>query len=119
MVRVSRFAHVFDLGDDVALYHSLRMKPVYLNKDAYEDLQAWLASPFCNTSENAPEKIKNEVNELVKYKILNNSSEDDDKVLQFVRSRIPNPAINVCYMITSEQCNLACKYCFKKEVIFL
>lgn len=112
MVRFSRYAHVFDLGDDVALYHSLRMKPVYLNKKAYEDLQAWLAGPLCNDYDSAPKNIKNEVNELVKFKILNHSEEDDDKVLQFVRSRVPGPAINVCYMITSEQCNLACKYCF-------
>lgn len=112
MVRFSRYTHTFDLGEDVALYHSLRMKPVYLNKKVLEDLQAWLVGPFCNDYEDAPENIKNEVNELVKYKILNHSEEDDDKVLQFVRSRVPSPAINVCYMITSEQCNLACKYCF-------
>lgn len=112
MMRLSRYAHMFDLGDDVALYHSLRMKPVYLNKKAYEDLQIWLAGPFCNNFDEAPENIGNEVNELVKYKILNQSKEDDDKVLQFVRNRVPAPAINVCYIITSEQCNLACKYCF-------
>jgi len=112
MVRLSRYAHIFDLGDSVALYHSLRMKPVYLKKEAYEGLQAWLVSPFCNDYSNAPEELKATVEELVKYKILNHSEEDDDKVLQFVKSRIPSPAINVCYMITSEQCNLACKYCF-------
>ena len=112
MVRLSRYAHIFDLGDSVALYHSLRMKPVYLKKDAYESLQAWLVSSFCNNYSDAPEELKATVNELVKYKILNHSEEDDDKVLRFVRSRIPSPAINVCYMITSEQCNLACKYCF-------
>ena len=112
MVRLSRYAHVFDLDGAVALYHSLRMKPVYLKKSAYEDLQAWLVSPFCNEYEDAPDNIKSEVSELVKYKILNHSEEDDEKVLQFVRSKIPAPAINVCYMITSEQCNLACKYCF-------
>lgn len=112
MVRLSRYTHVYDLGDDVALYHSLRMKPVYLNKKAYEDLQAWIASPFCNDYADAPENIRNEVDELVKFKILNHSEEEDDKVLNFVRSRVPDPAINVCYMITSEQCNLACKYCF-------
>lgn len=112
MIRLSRYAHVFDLDDAVALYHSLRMKPVYLKKDSYEDLQAWLVSPFCDEYENAPDTIKNEVAELAKYKILNHSEEDDEKVLQFVKSRIPSPAINVCYMITSEQCNLACKYCF-------
>ena len=112
MVRLSRYAHCFDLGDSVALYHSLRMKPVYLKKDAYEDLQAWLVSPFCNDYSDSPDELKTAVDELVKYKILNHSEEDDNKVLQFVKSRIPTPAINVCYMITSEQCNLACKYCF-------
>lgn len=112
MVQFSRYAHTFDLGSDVAIYHSLRMKPVYLNKKIYEDLRAWLASPFCNDYDDAPDNIKKEVNELVKFKILNHSAADDDKVIQFVRSRIPKPAVNVCYMITSEQCNLACKYCF-------
>lgn len=112
MVKLSRYTHIFDLGDSVALYHSLRMKPVYLKKDAYEGLQAWLVGPFCIDCSDAPEELKATVNELVKYKILNQSEEDDDKVLQFVKSRIPSPAINVCYMITSEQCNLACKYCF-------
>ena len=112
MVKFSRYTHVFELGDAVALYHSLRMKPVYLNRKSYEDLQAWLAGPSCFSLEEAPENIKNEINELAKYKILTKTDDEDDKVLAFVRSKIPAPAINVCYMITSEQCNLACKYCF-------
>ena len=112
MVRLSQYTHTYDLGNVVALYHSLRMKPVYLNREAYEDLQAWLVGPFCNDYTDAPDTIKNEVTELVKFKILNHSIEDDEKVLNFVKSKIPSPAINVCYMILSEQCNLACKYCF-------
>lgn len=112
MVQISRYAHKFDLGDAVALYHSLRMKPVFLNKKVYEDLQAWLSGSACKDYDDAPDSIKNEVKELVKFKILNHSKEDDDSLLQFVKSRAPKPAINVCYMITSEQCNLACKYCF-------
>ena len=95
MVRMSRYTHVFDLDDAVALYHSLRMKPVYLKKDTYEDLQAWLVSPFCNEYDDAPDNLRNEVSELAKYKVLNHSEEDDDKILQFVKSRIPAPAINV------------------------
>lgn len=112
MVKFSRYTHVYDLDDAVALYHSLRMKPVYLNKKSYEDLQAWLASPFCVSLDKAPDNIKNEVEELEKYKILTRTEDEDDRVLAFVRSKIPAPAVNVCYMITSEQCNLACKYCF-------
>lgn len=112
MVNMSRFTHSYDLGEAVALYHSLRMKPVYLSKDAFRSLQAWLASSFCDKIENAPDAICAEVRELVKFKILTQSEDEDEKVLAFVKSKIPAPAINVCYMIMSEQCNLACKYCF-------
>lgn len=112
MVRISRFTNSYDLGDAVALYHSLRMKPVYLSKDIFGSLQAWLASSFCDKIDSAPETIKAEVKELAKFKILTQSSEEDDRVLEFVKSKIPPPAVNVCYMIMSEQCNLACKYCF-------
>ena len=92
MVNISRFTHSYDLGDAVALYHSLRMKPVYLSKDAFEGLQAWLASPFCDKIENAPERIYTEVQELAKFKILTRDENEDDRVLQFVRSKIPSPA---------------------------
>lgn len=112
MVSISRFTHSYDLDGAVALYHSLRMKPVYLSKNTFRSLQEWLASSFCDRIENAPEEIKAEVQELVKYKILTQTQDEDDRVLSFVRSKVPTPAINVCYMIMSEQCNLACKYCF-------
>lgn len=112
MVSLSRFAHTYDLGDVVALYHSLRMKPVYLSRDAYESLQAWIASSHCNQISDAPESISKEVAELARWKVLSISEDEDDTVLHFVKSRIPKPAINICYFILSEQCNLACKYCF-------
>lgn len=112
MVKYSRYTHRYDLGSAVALYHSLRMKPVYLTREAYESLQDWIAGSFCDSVEHAPADIQSEVSELVKCKILTRTEDEDDKVLQFVRSKIPKPAVNVCYMILSEQCNLACKYCF-------
>ena len=125
MVKLSRFAHSYDLKDAVALYHSLRMKPVYLSKEKYESLQTWLASSLSDKLNNIPQEIEREVAELVKYKIITKVENEDEKVLEFIKSKIPNPAINVCYMILSEQCNIACKYCFlgnnneKKRAHFL
>lgn len=109
---MSRFTHVYELTDTVALYHSLRMKPVYLSIELYKHLQAWLASAYCTHCEDAPEIIRDEVAELQKHKILTHAPDEDERVLQYVKSKIPSPAINVCYIILSEQCNLACKYCF-------
>lgn len=112
MVSLSRFAHSYDLGDAIALYHSLRMKPVYLSNRAFKSLQAWLTSSYCDKISDAPLEIHNEVQELAKFKILTQSEDEDNRVLDFIKSKIPSPAVNVCYLIMSEQCNLACKYCF-------
>ena len=112
MVAISRFAHSFDLGDTIALYHALRMKPVYLKKEKHEELVSALASSSCCGVGDFPETIKDEVSELIKYKILTQAADEDERVLKYIRLKAPTPAINVCYMILSEQCNLACKYCF-------
>ena len=112
MVKISRFTHLYDLGEDIALYHSLRMKTVYLSKVIYNKLLDWLSSSFSDTIENSPSDIRFEVNELVKLKILTQTSDEDDRVLEFVKSKLPDPSTNVCYMILTEQCNLSCKYCF-------
>ncbi|SFC69452.1 FibroRumin system radical SAM peptide maturase [Butyrivibrio sp. YAB3001] len=112
MVKLSRFAHTFEVDGAVALYHSLRMKPVYLSRESYQSLQAWLASSFSDDFEHAPNEIKDEVQLLKKWKILSDKADEDDRVLTFIRDHEPEPAISVCYMILSEQCNLACKYCF-------
>ena len=79
MVKLSRYAHTFELDGAVAMYHSLRMKPVYLNRESYENLRECLASSFFNTLDDAPETLKNEINELVKYKILTKTDDEDDK----------------------------------------
>lgn len=112
MVKLSRYAHIYNIGDAVALIHSLRLEPVYLDAMAYQGLKAWLDSSSCVVLDEAPSKIQEEVQELAKRRILIQSDDEDDKALKFVRSHIPKPSISVCYFILSEQCNLACKYCF-------
>ena len=37
MEKISRFTHTFDLGGHVALWHSLRMQPVFLNSFSKEN----------------------------------------------------------------------------------
>lgn len=111
MVNFSRFTHKFDLIDAVALYHSLRMKPIFLKKDILYLLDNWIANKPLNL-DSVPTELKDTVSTLLKYKILTSIEDEDSKVLSFIKSKVPKPSINVCYMIISEMCNLACKYCF-------
>ena len=85
---------------------------MYLDKDVYLKLRTWLRSSDCITLEEVPVVLKSVIMELISCRILVQSDDEDDKVLKFIRSRIPSPSISVCYLILSEQCNLACRYCF-------
>ena len=108
----SRFTKCYEIGDIVALYHSLRMKPVYIEKAQYDKMLGFLNNSEVFSLADFPKSLEREVEALCKYKILTKSEGEDDNVLQLVKSKIPSPSINVCYFILSEQCNLACRYCF-------
>ena len=99
MKQISRFVHKFDLGEHVALWHSLRMQPVYLEKEVYERLLRG----------ECPDYLKDE---LIRKKILLSEEGEDEVVLARMRSKVPKPDVRLGYFILSENCNLACKYCF-------
>ena len=96
---ISRFAHAFDLGEHVALWHSLRMKPVFLEHGLYNQLQNGECS----------EELERE---LIDKKIFLSCENEDDQVIARLREHAPKPDVNLAYFILSEHCNLACKYCF-------
>ena len=102
----SKYSFIFNVGNYVALYNSLRMKPVYLSDNKFKKIKEAIDKGMESSQD-----IKYEIDELIKYKILVKEG-DDEKILNFVKSVIPQPQINVCYFILSEQCNLAYKYCF-------
>ena len=116
MIRVSRFSHIFDMGDDsIALYHSLRMKPVYIKKTEYQDIATFLKNSNVEDLSDFPPSLAKIATELRECKILTKNEDSDNNAIQFFRSKIPEPSIRGCYFILSEQCNLACKYCFAEE----
>ncbi|MFL0194442.1 FibroRumin system radical SAM peptide maturase [Clostridium sp. WILCCON 0269] len=105
-MRQSKFVKIYKVEDDYAYYHSLRMKPVYLRKSEHEKLQGMLeGSTECELS-------KELIDSLWKYKIIVNNEDEDEKLLKAVKKFLPKPYISLAYFVLSEQCNLACKYCF-------
>jgi len=113
MIGISRFVHTFVLDDDhVALYHSLRMKPVYLTKTEHKDLLDFIQNTKNESLSDFPDSLAHIAAELNDCKILTKNSDTDDMVINYFRSKLPEPTISGCYFILSEQCNLACKYCF-------
>lgn len=50
--------------------------------------------------------------ELIDNKIIIGDPSEDDKLLDEVRAQLMVPYPTIMYLILSEECNLACKYCF-------
>jgi len=99
VAELSKFAHSHDLGEYVAVWHSLRMKPVFLTKEAFNNLQ-------CGLYSSEIEK------ELTSKKILLSYPGEDTDVINRVRQKVPPPGVGLGYFLLSERCNLACEYCF-------
>ena len=87
------------MGEHVALWHSLRMKPVFIERGLYELLQNGECS----------EELERE---LIDKKIFLSYEGEDEQIISRLRQNAPQPDVNLAYFILSEHCNLACKYCF-------
>lgn len=116
---MSRYTHVYEKNGVYAYYHSLRMKPLYIN----EVMHQYIQKVFCEEEysfemlENRLsiedlQQFKDVVNLMVEYKMLITEKKFDDKVINTIKNSLPEPYISVCYFIMTEFCNLACSYCF-------
>lgn len=102
-MKISKYVTKYEIGEYNAYYHSLRMKPVYLSKMQSLELENALIE------KRKPNLDPNILESLEKYYIM---VESDDNVLNHIQKYAPKPYISLAYFILSEQCNLACKYCF-------
>lgn len=116
----SRYSSVFEKNNVYAFYHSLRMKPVFLDansyhliKDAqvYEDIDSYLSNL---QNEEDRRRILGILEPLEENKIIT-APGDDDKIIQHFRESIEAPYIQIAYFILTENCNFNCSYCFVKK----
>lgn len=116
-VFLSKYTHVLCKDDVFSYYNSLRMKPVYVNSYFHRLLQEVAQ---CNNvkfvSENLEENVRVQfislLNILLEYKVFNTDPDFDDNVIARFQNNLPNPYVQIAYFVMTENCNLACSYCF-------
>lgn len=105
-MKMSNFSHIFHVAESTVFFNSLKMIPVFLSHEEEKAINNFL---------NNQEPLNHEVmQELLDSFVLVDSKEQDELLLDDIRNKnltnIPYPV--VAYFILSEDCNLACKYCF-------
>ena len=115
---LSKFVYAFPRKDVVALYQALRIKPVYLQPDVYEKVMLFSGGLTVRKFMSLiPDSEKGEYRRLLRQLkrfdfILSNQQEDDD-VFKDVAKSITDPYPHIMYLMMSDACNLACRYCFE------
>lgn len=102
----SKYLNSIKLKDDLfAVYNSLLCVPIYMTKKEKESV---FSEDLNNFSED-------EINELYKHGILIKDKNIDKNAVEILRKSISkgiDNKISLMYLIPTNTCNLACKYCF-------
>lgn len=113
----SKYSKVFEKDGVFAYYHSLRMKPIYVN-DKFNSIIQIVAKN--GSAEESLKDLSNEeklqaqqiIDVLIEYKMFSTDKDYDEKVINGFRNALPKPYIQIAYFVMTELCNLACSYCF-------
>jgi len=114
----SKYSHHFIRNGIVALFHSLKLKPLYIEYSLFNDIRSLIDSDTTYSVEDISElsngdKIIEAIDLLKDNRVINDSPGRDDEVIKFFRESIGKPQIKIAYFILAESCNLSCSYCFE------
>ena len=107
MIKKSKYAKNIKIDKNVyAVFNNLIMKPIFLDKNIYENFKKNLFNKFNNE----------ELNVFYNNGLIVNSNETDKKALKTLRKAVDDDKaknrITLMYIIPNNNCNLMCKYCF-------
>ena len=103
---LSRFVHIYEKNGIYSYYHSLKNIPLYLTIEENVLLKKYLATGSKN---NENEEI---VSAFEENEFLIADDSEDVRLFDALKNGHPLPAITTAYFILSEDCNMACSYCF-------
>lgn len=106
MNKISRYAHVFRLGNHNILYHAITTKVFFITE---------MQADFILNDKNISEAFsQNEIEKLKSKGIVINTDEGIDEISVhdiIKRNRHDKPDVFALYLILTENCNMNCRYC--------
>lgn len=120
VLRLSKFCHVINRGDNFLLFHSLNMEVVFLLNGFVDIIQGFKYGKSVKSVLDKMPLLEEEktvfvqlINSLLNFKMLVKADYDENKeLLDYQRMHLPGPAVNLMYLILTDQCNYACSYCY-------
>ncbi len=115
----SRYTHSFVRSGVVALFHALKMKPLYVDIETLRQIENIINSHEVFTDESIAKLSNGDalltvIRLLLDNRVLNSTKDRDDEVISVFREDARGLQIRIAYFILAECCNLSCTYCFER-----
>jgi len=116
--RFSRYCKVFQRENIVALYHSLKMRVIYLEKSIFSKLETLnvgiTPTMLLKTlkRETSQKSVKEALAVLEEAGLIAPVLEKEDLLEKIQEHFLGKPRIEMMYLLITDQCNLRCSYCY-------
>lgn len=108
----SRFARIYPNGEDL-LYHTFFMKLLKLDKESLSVYNSFKNGESLERIVQENPSSVEFIKKLIKEKMLVNASLDEGKKIKdFFERNLDQKGLTIMYLLTTDECNLNCKYCF-------
>lgn len=102
-MKLSKFVHIFDINESIiALYHSLTIECVFFSNGELDKI--------------LKDEKSNEFKYLKEHYFIVSCDYDDIFLYNKSLLLLNKPSLANVYVLTSENCNFACKYCFLSKL---
>ena len=117
----SQYFCTYQREDIVALYHTLNIRVAFLSLADFEKLEVfkygYSRTKFLSDSEDC-QYYDQIIEKLIELEMLVTVNEDQNQKLEELRRKyLGRPDIQIMYLLITDVCNFACKYCFIEEGI--
>jgi len=111
--KTSRFSHLFRKENNFQLLHSIIMKPLTLDKEAYNIFKSFTDGANASDTIKKNPKSKNLVKHLISERFLVDKDINEVNVLRkWAKEKADIEGLLIMYVLPTDECNYRCKYCF-------
>lgn len=115
-LRLSRFTHFYPLGEHVAVYNALNLALLFLPENLAERMKTFNTSQglyeFLACFPEEKDEVENAIQRMEEWQMLISTDDDELSTLQNIRQWLAHQPIGILYLLLTDRCNFACRYCF-------
>jgi len=111
-LQLSQYLNIMEREDVACLFHSLSLGKLFVDKTTLQDLRRLFDGKRVFQNDLIDEPLRQSIKYMYEHFMIVGDGDDDLTSRMAPKALYDDLGIRLMYLVVSEGCNLACKYCF-------